>query len=207
MPPDDSSAAASAPLRLTVVARANTTPRAVLTQRFRDAMAQGVAGIIAAGQVMVQGKVELLHGEFLAWVLTDLPLGKTGVRKAQMLMNLAQHPVLANAHHWCALPPSWRTLYELSLIRPHSRLLKLIADGTVNAGMTREDALALKPGKAQPSDGFIVSAAIAQLQRRFAQLSDAEAVSDLRAEPGILTPATLQQFAQRLATLAQLWEQ
>jgi ribosomal protein L16 Arg81 hydroxylase len=104
-------------------------------------------------------------------------------------------------------PRLWRTLYELSLIRPYSRLLQLIADGTINAGMTREDAMALKTGKAQPNGVFIVSAAISQLQRRFDQLSDSEALVDLRADPRLLTPDTLKQFAQRLATLAKLWQQ
>jgi NCAIR mutase (PurE)-related protein len=51
-----------------------------------------------------------------------------------------------------------------------------------------------------------INSAISQLQRRFDQLSDSEALVVLRADPGVLTPGTLKRFAQRLATLAKLWQ-
>ena len=41
----------------------------------------------------------------------DLPFGR---RSAQMLMKVAQSPVLANTKHASLLPASWYTLYELS---------------------------------------------------------------------------------------------
>jgi hypothetical protein len=63
-----------------------------------------------------------------------------------MLMDLARNEVLSNANHWFAFPPSPRTLYELTQIRPAQRLEKLIAEGKVNAGMTREEAIALREG-------------------------------------------------------------
>ena len=37
-----------------------------------------------------------------------------------------------------------RTLWELTQIRPKQRLLELIANGTINSGMTREEAVALR---------------------------------------------------------------
>ena len=37
-----------------------------------------------------------------------------------------------------------RTLWELTQIRAKQRLLELIANGTINSGMTREEAVALR---------------------------------------------------------------
>ena len=68
------------------------------------------------------------------------------MRKAQMLMNIARHPILSKANQWFAFPPSWRTIHEISLIRPKSRLLAFIANGKINSGMTREEVIALRKG-------------------------------------------------------------
>jgi hypothetical protein len=62
-----------------------------------------------------------------------------------MLMNLAAHEVISNPSHWLALPPSIRTLYELTQIRPAQQLVKLIEKGKVHSGMTREEAMELQP--------------------------------------------------------------
>src|SRR5262245_12901476 len=85
---------------------------AELTARFRAAFRSGVQAIITAGQVIRDGKDLLDHGQFLDWVENELRLG---ARKAQMLQNIAAHPVLANANHWYAFPVSWRSLFELTL--------------------------------------------------------------------------------------------
>jgi len=53
--------------------------------------------------------------------------------------------VISNACHWHAFPPSFRTLWELTQIRPKQRLLELIAKGEINSAMTREEAVALRP--------------------------------------------------------------
>ncbi len=121
----------------------------LLTQRFRDALAKGVEGIVEAGKVLIEAKNKLPHGNFTDWVDRELRFGapaKTGsreanIRKGQMLRMLAEHEVISNASHWHALPPSIRTLYELTQIRPKQRLLKLIEDGRVHAGTTREESI------------------------------------------------------------------
>ena len=64
-------------------------------------------------------------------------------------MLLAQHEVISKSCHWHALPPSIRTLYELTQIRPEQRLLKLIEKGRVHAGTTREEAIAFQPKSKQ----------------------------------------------------------
>jgi hypothetical protein len=68
------------------------------------------------------------------------------IRKAELLMFLARNEVISNPCHWHDFPPSPRTLWELTQIRPRQRLLELIADGTINSGMTREEAVALRQG-------------------------------------------------------------
>ena len=123
----------------------------VLTARFRNALKKSVEGIIEAGRVLIEAKDELEHGQFIDWVVNDLRFGirKDGsrvadLRKAQMLMFLARNEVISNACHWHAFPPSPRTLWELTQIRPKQRLLELIANGSINPGMTREEAVALR---------------------------------------------------------------
>ena len=125
----------------------------ILTQRFRRAMEKGVAGIIEAGQVLIEAKDQLEHGQFTDWVVRELRFGsrKTGsrdadIRKAEMLMQLARHEVMSDASNWHALPPSPRTLWELTQIRPQRRLLELIRKAKINPGMTREEAIALRLG-------------------------------------------------------------
>jgi hypothetical protein len=61
-----------------------------------------------------------------------------------MLMFLARNDVISKSCHWHDFPPSSRTLWELTQIRPKQRLLELIASGAVNPGMTREEAIILR---------------------------------------------------------------
>jgi hypothetical protein len=122
-----------------------------LTARFRNALKKSVEGIIEAGRVLIEAKNELEHGQFTDWVVRELRFGsrKDGnrepdLRKAEMLMFPARNEVISNPCHWHAFPPSPRTLWELTQIRPKQRLLELIANGTINSGVTREDAVALR---------------------------------------------------------------
>src|ERR1700674_3043975 len=75
--------------------------RSAFTARFQSAWKNAVAGIIEAGRVVIEAKHGLEHGQFIDWVEHDLRLG---LRKAQMLMIVAGHPVLSNANHWYAFP-------------------------------------------------------------------------------------------------------
>jgi hypothetical protein len=129
--------------------RRKVSSRRQLTTRFRHAWRMGVEGIITAGRVIIDGKQQLAHGDFVEWVENELKLGE---RTAQMLMSVAKHPVLANPNHWFGFPPSWRTLYELSHIRP-PRMLQLIASAEIHPGMIDEAVqnLAADPGDATPA--------------------------------------------------------
>jgi hypothetical protein len=119
--------------------------------RFRSALKKSVEGIVEAGRVLIDAKKEFEHGQFTDWVVEELRFGtrKVGsreadLRKAEMLMFLARNEVISNPCHWHAFPPSPRTLWELTQIRPKQRLLELIANETINPGMTREEAVALR---------------------------------------------------------------
>jgi hypothetical protein len=97
----------------------------ILTTRFRNALKKSVEGIIEAGRVLIKAKNELEHGAFINWVVYDVRFGTRGhrepdLRNAQMLMFLARNEVISNACHWHAFPPSPRTLWELTQIRPSS---------------------------------------------------------------------------------------
>jgi hypothetical protein len=124
----------------------------VLTKRFRNAMEKGVAGIIEAGQVLIEAKKKLPRGQFTDWVVRELRFGsrkdssrEADIRKAEMVMLLARNEVISNPCHWHAFPPSIRTLYELTQVSPAQRLLKLIEKGKVHSGTTREEAIAFQP--------------------------------------------------------------
>jgi hypothetical protein len=129
----------------------NTHSLSELTAQFRNALKKSVEGIVEAGLVLIQAKSELEHGQFTDWVVKELRFGtqKVGVphadiRKAELLMFLARNEVISNPCHGHAFPPSPRTLWELTQIRPKQRLLDLIANGTINPSMTREEAVALR---------------------------------------------------------------
>jgi hypothetical protein len=64
-------------------------------------------------------------------------------RTAQRLMAIARHPILSNATHGSCLPPSYRTLYELTKI-DHQTLREKLADGTINPKMVRSQVMELR---------------------------------------------------------------
>jgi hypothetical protein len=97
-----------------------------LTARFRNALKKSVEGIIEVGRVLIEAKNELEHGQFTDWVVRKLRFGtrkdgncEADLRKAEMLMFLARNEVISNPCHWHAFPPSPRTLWELTQIRPN----------------------------------------------------------------------------------------
>ena len=131
------------------------SPEPTQVKRFHDSISERFKeerrGHHRSWPGLIEAKNELEHGQFIDWVVRELRFGtrKDGsrpadLRKAQILMFLARNEVISNASHWHAFPPSSRTLWELTQIRPKQRLLELIANGTINSGMTREEAVALR---------------------------------------------------------------
>jgi hypothetical protein len=155
-----------------VNSRKNSDDLSVLTQRFRNALKKSVAGIVEAGQVLIEAKTRIEHGQFSDWIVRELRFGapklggrESDLRKAQMLMFLARHEVISNACHWHALPPSIRTLYELTQVN-NKRLLDLIERGKVHAGTTREEAIGFQPKSKRSSKPEL------KLEREIATLVD-----------------------------------
>lgn len=102
---------------------------------------RGVESVIETGERIAAAKLELPHGEFEAMVEADLPFSPSTARR---LMQIASHGVISNRAHGPVLPPSWRTLYELTKL-PQTLLLEKIKDGSITPELERKDVRALLP--------------------------------------------------------------
>jgi hypothetical protein len=176
----------------------------VLTQRFRSALKKSVAGIVEAGQVLIEAKSQIEHGQFTDWVVRELRFGTqkhgsrvSDLRKAEMLMQLARHDVISKSCHRHDFPPSIRTLYELTQV-DKGRLLKLIKNGKVHAGTTREEAIAFQPkSKPSPKSELKLGREIATLVDVCIPLGQADRVLDhIRRLKRARTNLTVQMFEQ-----------
>jgi hypothetical protein len=98
--------------------------------------------IIDTGRLLIEAKAKIEHGEFEDMIDAQLPFGP---RAARMLMAIAANPVLSDRNHGSVLPPSWRTLYELSRLDGQV-LLARIEDHSVNPGMERKDVTLIAGG-------------------------------------------------------------
>jgi N6-adenosine-specific RNA methylase IME4 len=96
--------------------------------------------VFEIGHDLIEAKQQLVHGEWLAMIETDLPFSP---RTTQRLMAIADHPVISNATHVSYLPPSWGTLYELTKL-DEATIRARIEDGTIHCGMERRDAAKLR---------------------------------------------------------------
>src|SRR5262249_46376721 len=134
----------------------------------------GLGDFLSAGRVLLQAKEQLEHGEFTKQVLTRT---RCGPRIAQMLMSVAKHPLTSQGNEpGSFLPPSWRTLYELSRIEPE-KLQEAIDDGLISPSMSRTEAIGLRrelPRRSRPSPTLneFVPGSFAPPPRREADLRD-----------------------------------
>src|SRR5216684_7762077 len=80
-------------------------------KKIQTAWQKAVSSILETGRLLIQAKQELAYGEFLLMIEERLPFG---ARTAQMLMRIAEHPVLSNTKFISHLPPSWGTLHRLT---------------------------------------------------------------------------------------------
>jgi hypothetical protein len=135
-----------------------------LTQRFHSALAKSVEGIIEAGRVLLEGKAELEHGQFLKWVEDDLGIS---ARTSQYLMLIARNPVISNTKNFSHLPPCSKSLYELCQI-PKQRLTDLLADGKINPGQTIEEIVSIRKGGTR--SGVLSKSSTSKLRKELATL-------------------------------------
>jgi hypothetical protein len=111
------------------VARIRTKWAKTITEKWN----QLVESIFETGQTLIDAKDELDHGDFGHMIEEELPFGPS---TAQRLMAIAAHPILSNTAHGPHLPPSWRTLYELSKL-PDETLLARLEDGSIRPDLER----------------------------------------------------------------------
>ena len=106
-----------------------------ISDGWEETAKQAIDAWLTAGDDLIAAKAQLEHGEFLGMIETDLPFGK---RTAQMLMKIARDPRLKNEPVGSLLPPSWRTLYELTRLED-TEFEQLIADGVMRPDMSRQE--------------------------------------------------------------------
>jgi hypothetical protein len=110
-------------------------------QVIRADLGQAVAGFVAAGENLARAKASkaIPHGEWENWCKQEVGISPA---TAVMLMALPRHEVIANPYHGKDLPPSWRTLYELSRLDP-PLLIAAIEAGDVHQEMERKSAVGI----------------------------------------------------------------
>ena len=140
-------------LNLTVV---EPDGRAAWAARIGEVWGGALVAVLATGQALIEAKDALAHGEFEAMVEADLPFGTSTARR---LMKIANNGRLSNRAHGHVLPPSWRTLYELSKL-DGATFDRALAEGRIRPDMERQQAVVLRTG-----------------ERRIARLAKAEALA------------------------------
>ena len=118
--------------------RANARSWEYFDQRLTELRKRDVATIIERGCVLIEMKTELEHGQYEATVKRHM-----SVKTATRYRIIAEDMVISNGAHGHCLPPSWRTLYELTKL-PDDLKLARIKDGTINPKMERNDAMAIR---------------------------------------------------------------
>jgi len=111
-----------------------------VARRIARRWEEGVAAIVDCGQLLIDAKNELPHGEWTAMVEELLPFSS---RTAQKLMGIARNSWIADSTHMTLLPPAWSTLYELSRL-PEDALERAAAEGLLRPEMERNEAVRLR---------------------------------------------------------------
>ena len=114
---------------------ANRRDWAFHAQRINAVWGKQVESIIETGKALLDAREELEHGSFESMVNLKLPFEP---RTARMLMVVARHQILSNRNRGSDLPPSWRTLYELTKL-PDEILRQKLKDGSINRKLERKD--------------------------------------------------------------------
>jgi hypothetical protein len=100
-----------------------------------------VENIIARGRILIEANGELERGSYEATVKRHMDLGDA--RKYRII---AAHPIISNRGHVHALPPSMRTLYELTRLPPDV-LREKLADGSINPQLERKEVAIWRKGE------------------------------------------------------------
>lgn len=101
--------------------------------RIRQAWRSSLAGIIDAGQLLIDAKAALPHGQFGHMLASELPFSGSTARR---LMAIARDRRIVERAHVHDLPPHWGTLYELTKLDDET-FDRRLADGSIYAEMER----------------------------------------------------------------------
>jgi len=112
-------------------------------RRIRARWQDSAQAIIDVGLMLVEAKEQSPYGTW-QWMFSPdnperLPFGD---RTAQRLMQTVKNPVLTNPTHGSVLPPSWRTIHELSKV-PEPELVRAFEDGRITPDIERKDVKAI----------------------------------------------------------------
>jgi N6-adenosine-specific RNA methylase IME4 len=118
-----------------IAGRDSESARAQWAARIAGAWRKSAEAVLEAGRLLKEARDALPHGAFLDMIERDLPFG---AGTAQRLMRIAADARIANAAHGPFLPPSWRTLYELTKLSDHEFGAKL-ASGEIHPEMEHRD--------------------------------------------------------------------
>jgi hypothetical protein len=129
-----------------------TTNWKAWAERINDAWQKSTEGVIEIGRLLLSAKEELQHGTFENMVQLELNFG---ARTAQMLMDVASNPTLANPKHASLLPPSWMTLAKLASAERklgEGTIARWLEDGTVTPKTERKEIAALVQPKEEQAE-------------------------------------------------------
>jgi hypothetical protein len=115
-------------------------------ERITAAYQRSIASVIEIGHLLGEAKASLTHGEFKK--LFSERAVPFSPRTAQRFMQIARHPVLANATHVSHLPTDWGLVAQLASLNA-DQLREGFDKGLIHPDMRRADLARLKGG-----DGF-----------------------------------------------------
>jgi N6-adenosine-specific RNA methylase IME4 len=114
-------------------------------ERIAAKWRESVESVIAAGNLIIEAKAALSHGEFESMIEGALPFGASTARR---LIAIAKDPRISNRAHVHVLPAAWGTLYELTKL-DDDQFSSGIADGTIRPDLERAEVTALRKAAAR----------------------------------------------------------
>jgi N6-adenosine-specific RNA methylase IME4 len=114
---------------------APSAARATWAARIAESWRGTVLGILETGRLIIEAKAALPHGVFADMIEHDLPFKRS---TAFRLSAIARDERLSNVAHGHHLPPSWRTLYELTKL-DDARFEAKLRNGEIYADMSRKE--------------------------------------------------------------------
>jgi hypothetical protein len=138
---------------------------AIINQTYATA----VADIIKTGQCLIRAKIELGHGHLGLLFRADRL--RFSQRRAEVFMEIAKCPVLADPQHSANLPSAWSVLHILSQM-PVLELMQALASGSVHPGMTLRQARHLAQKNNAPNRSVQSTPCKFNSERRLGRLAD-----------------------------------